>query len=147
MNRQSHSEEREIIVAHAISEVVTELRMIDVADLLAFIRLEQFGCIADLVDTAAELYFMPGTLRMGHGGEAQVAWGEPPTVKLDLELRPRGATVYFTLAMEDEVAGVEVNYVSFDEPDPDPNENTARLAAMLDHARIRKMPRHLQAAE
>ncbi|HEV7416051.1 hypothetical protein [Tianweitania sediminis] len=147
MNRQDHSEAREIIVATAISEVVTELRMVDVSDYLAFIRFEQFASIADIVESAAELYFMPGTLKLGHGGEALVNWGEVPRIKLDLELRPQGATVYFTLAMEDKKAGVEVNYVSFDKPTPDPQENTRQLAAMIEHARIRKSPPVLQAAE
>lgn len=147
MNRQDHSEAREIIVANAISEVVTELRMVDVCDYLAFIRFEQFASIADIVESAAELYFMPGTLKLGHGGEAMVNWGEVPRIKLDMELRPLGATVYFTLAMEDKQAGVQVNYVNFDEPTPDPGENTRNLAEMIEHARIRKSPPALQAAE
>ena len=48
--------------------------MVDVADYIAFIRLEHFACLSDLVDSAAELFFMPGTLRLGHGGEAHVDW-------------------------------------------------------------------------
>ena len=39
MIRQQHSETREKIVAETIREVVTELRMIDVADYIAFIRM------------------------------------------------------------------------------------------------------------
>jgi hypothetical protein len=147
MNRQDHSETREIIVANAISEVVAELRMVDVGDYLAFLRFEQFGSIADIVESAAELYFMPGTLKLGHGGEAVVSWGEVPKIKLDLELRPRGATVYFTLKLEDEQAGVEVTYVAFDQPTPDADENTRNLAAMIEQARIRKSPPRQQAVE
>ncbi len=52
--------------------------------------------------------------------------------------RPSGATVYFALSLEDEVASVEVNYVAFDRPDPDPQRNTAFLADAINHARIRK---------
>jgi hypothetical protein len=57
---------------------------------------------------------------------------------LDLELRPRGATIYFTLALSDKHAEVDVNYVSFDEPDSDPDANTNFLAAAIADARIRK---------
>lgn len=140
MIRQPHSISREALVANSIQEVVSELRMIDVADFIAFIRMEQFGNISDIVDSAAELYFMPGTLRMGHGGEAHVAWESPPRIVLDLELRPGGATVYFTLTMTDKHASIEVNYVSFEVPDPDPLVNTQRLGALIEHARIRKTP-------
>jgi hypothetical protein len=138
MNRQPQSPNREIIVAKAIEEVVSELRLVDVADYIAFIRLEHFACISDIVDSAAELFFMPETLRLGHGGEAHVGWTENPRIVLDLELRPRGATVYFALSLTALHASVEVNYVAFDAPDPDPERNTAFLEAALEAARIRK---------
>ena len=63
MNRQPHAKSREIIVANAIEQVVGELRLVDVADYIAFIRLEHFACLSDMVDSAAELFFMPGTLQ------------------------------------------------------------------------------------
>jgi hypothetical protein len=126
------------MVANAIREVVSELRMVDIADYIAFIRLERFANISDIVDSASELFFMPGTVRLGHGGEAQIAWTGDPKIILDLELRPRGATVYFSLAMTALTAAVEVNYVAFDEPSADPAENTRFLQAAIDEARIRK---------
>lgn len=138
MIRQSHTAAREMIVADAIGDVVSELRMVDVADYIAFIRLEHFACISDIVDSAAELYFMPRTIRLGNGGQVHASWTDLPRVELDLELRPRGATVYFTLSLGAEEAGIEVNYVAFDEPDVDPERNTAFLAAALEDARIRR---------
>lgn len=138
MNRQPHSSTREIIVADAIKEVVSELRLVDVGDYIAYIRLERFASVADLVDSAAELYFEPGALRLGHGGEAHVGWGQTPRIVLDLELRPAGVTVYFALTMTARHAAVEVNYVSFDEASSDPLENNAFLEAALERSRIRK---------
>lgn len=139
MNRQPHSASREAIVAEAIKDVVGELRLVDVADYIAFIRLEHFATVADIVDSAAEMFFMPGTVRLGHGGEAHVTWADPPRIVLDLELRPTGATIYFALILEDQRAAVEVNYVSFDRPDADPQRNTAFLAQAIEGARIRKV--------
>jgi hypothetical protein len=138
MNRQPHASSREIIVARAIEPVVAELRLVDVADYIAFIRLEHFACLSDLVDSAAELFFMPGTLRLGHGGEAHVDWGGGPRIVLDLELRPPGVTVYFQLALTEHDASVVLNYVSFQKPDEDPAHNTALLEQALERARIRK---------
>ncbi|RWD98496.1 MAG: hypothetical protein EOS61_31080, partial [Mesorhizobium sp.] len=108
MNRQPHANSREQIVAGAIQEVVGELRLIEVADYIAFIRLEHFACLSDLVDSAAELYFQPGTLRLGHGGEAHVDWSGSPRIVLDLELRPRGVTVYFQLTLTGQGSSVVV---------------------------------------
>ena len=138
MNRQPHADSREAIVANAIQQVVGELRLIDVADYIAFIRLEHFACLSDLVDSAAELYFMPGTLRLGHGGEAHVDWSGNPRIVLDLELRPPGVTVYFQLTLSEHTASVVVNYVSFQRPDEDPERNTELLEAVLERARIRR---------
>ncbi|RJG44108.1 hypothetical protein [Mesorhizobium sp. DCY119] len=147
MIKQPHASTREIIVANSIQEVVSELRLVDVADYIAFIRLEQFGCISDIVDSAAELFFMPGTLRLGHGGEAHVGWSENPRIVLDLELRPAGATVYFALTLTALHASVEVNYVAFDMADEDPDKNTAFLEASLEQSRIRKTVTRLVAEE
>lgn len=138
MIKQSHTLARERIVADAIAPVAAELRLVEAADYVAFIRLEHFASLADLVASAAELFFVPGALKLGHGGEAHVAWGEAPKIALDLELRPFGATVWFTLHLQAERAGVEVNYVSFDRPDPDAEANTRFLAHALEHARIRR---------
>jgi hypothetical protein len=138
MNRQSHSADREIVVANAIREVVSELRMVDVGDYVAFIRMGRFANVSDLVDSAAERFFMPGTLRLGHGGEAHLAWTGEPKIVLDLELRPRGATVYFTLAMAAETAAVEVTYVAFEDSSGTPAQNTAFLEAAIEGSRIRK---------
>ena len=137
MHRQPHSLEREIIVADAIGPVVSELRMVELADYVAFIRMERFANISDLVDSAAELYFMPGTVRLGHGGEAHVSWTDQPRIVLDLELRPRGATVYAKLTMDPDIAGIEVNYVAFDEPNMDPERNSEFLRSALDMARVK----------
>jgi hypothetical protein len=138
MNRQPHASSREIVVARAIEPVVAELRLVDVADYIAFIRLEHFACLSDLVDSAAELFFMPGTLRLGHGGEAHVDWSGAPRIVLDLELRPPGVTVYFQLTLTGHNASVVLNYVSFQAPGEDPARNTALLRDALERARIRK---------
>ncbi|WP_157016409.1 hypothetical protein [Mesorhizobium xinjiangense] len=138
MIRQPHSSAREIIVGKAIQEVVRELRMVEVADYVAFIRLEHFAAIDDLVESAAELYFMPGTLRFGHGGDVDLAWSGEPTITLDMQLRPSGATIYFTLTLTALRAGIDVSYVSFDDASNDPTENTRRLATAIAGARIMK---------
>lgn len=138
MIRQSHTFSREIIVAKAIEEVATELRMIDVVDYVAYIRLEHFSTIADIVESAAELYFMPGTLTFGHGGEARMGWSGEPEISLDMQLRPKGVTVYFALTLTDQSAAVTVNYVAFDSSCDDPEENSRLLEKALEGSRIRR---------
>lgn len=136
MRVQDFSAPREVIIAEAIRPVVSELRMVEASDYIAFIRMELFGNIADLVETAAEQYFMPGVLRMGIGGQARVGWGLQPEIELDLELHPGGVSVYFTLGMRADTAFVRITYISFENSDASPEENTQLLESALLRSRF-----------
>ena len=67
--------------------------------LISLLRFEIDGSIADLVSSAAELYFLPGTVNFGIGGNYTLEWGGKPEIVLDLEIKPRGVTVYAQLAL------------------------------------------------
>lgn len=141
MIRQPHTAVREMIVARAIEEVASELRLVDIADYVAYIRLERFSAIADIVDSASELFFMPGTLCFGHGGSANVDWSGNPEILLDMQLKPGGVTVYFTLKLANLTAAVDVNYVAFEECSDDPEENSRFLETAIAAARLKTQRR------
>ncbi|SMC85083.1 hypothetical protein [Rhizobium sp. RU36D] len=136
MKKCQYTDQRERIVAQAISPVATELRLLDAADLIALLRFEFYGSIADLVSSAAELYFHPGTINFGAGGNYRLEWGEAPEVTLDLELKPKDITIYAQLTLSKDVAGIEINHIAFANPSSDPNENTALLERNLQEARF-----------
>ncbi|MDO1580998.1 hypothetical protein [Rhizobium oryzicola] len=141
MKRCNYSLEREKILAQAISPVATELRLLDAGDIISLLRLECYGSIADLVSSAAELYFHPGTVNFGSGGEYKLEWSGQPEVVLDLEIKPRGVSVYARLMLTDERAGIEIDHIAFQSPSDDPEENTAFLARSLNEARfVRSQP-------
>ncbi|MEN9895965.1 MAG: hypothetical protein RIR97_1817 [Pseudomonadota bacterium] len=137
MKKCPHSDQREKLVADAIVPVASELRLLDAADLISLLRFERFGNLSDLVASAAELYFLPGTVRLGAGGDYKLEWGSEPEVVLDLEIKPPGVTVYAQLALRNETAGIEINHISFQQPSPDPDENTAFLQKSLDISKFR----------
>lgn len=126
-----YTKQREEIVACAIRCVASELRLLDAADLIALLRLECHSNLADLVASAAELFFQPGTVNFGIGGDYRLDWGSSPEVTLDLELRPVGMTVFARLTLRESHGALELNHIAFDNPSPDPDENTASLAASL----------------
>lgn len=137
MIRQEISPTREEVVGRAVAPVAAELRLVDAADYVAFIRLEQRAALADLVSSSAEPYFMPGALRLGEASDYELDWGGEPRVTLDLEFCLQDATVYFRLVMDADSAGVEIDYCSFTHPGKDEAADTAFLAAALEHMRIR----------
>ena len=135
MKKCPYSAQREKILAEAISPVATELRLLDASDLISLLRFEYYGNLADLVASAAELFFHPGTVNFGLGGNYTLEWGGKPEVVLDLEIKPRGVTVYAKLALAEHHAGIEINHIAFEKASADPDENTALLARSLRDAR------------
>ena len=55
MKKCSYTNQRERIVAEAISPVASELRLLDASDLISLLRFELYGNLSDLVSSAAEL--------------------------------------------------------------------------------------------
>lgn len=131
MMQAAFTKEREKIVADALRPVASELRLIDAGDLISMLKFECYGDLADLVASAAELYFLPGTVSLGVGGDYWLDWASHPRVVLDLELRPDGVAVYARLTLEDAAGAIEINHIAFDNPSDDPEMNTLLLAESL----------------
>jgi hypothetical protein len=133
---KNYTEEREHALAEGIREVASELRLIDAVDFIAFIRTEQFANISNLVSSSTELYFKPDTIRFGLSGDVDLEWGSTPTVSLDMEFHHMKVNVYFRLMLEALHAGVEIDYITFDDGSSDPDVNTQRLRDAIAAARL-----------
>jgi hypothetical protein len=138
----AHTLEREKALADGLRDVAAELRLIDATDLIAYLRTEQFGNIANLVNSSTELYFRPGTLAFGLSGDVQLKWGETPAVALDMEFTNRGVTVYFRLILQALQAGVDITYIAFVPSSAKPEDNTQRLIDAIGDARLTPIPQH-----
>lgn len=130
--------DREQALAEGLREVAAELRLIDAADFVAYVRTEQFANIRALVNSSTEMFFKPGTIRFGASADVLLDWGRPLAVMLDMEFHHQRVEVYFRLLLESAVAGVEINYIHFSSGSNDPNENTRFLRAAVDSARIQQ---------
>jgi hypothetical protein len=128
--------EREKALAEGMRDVASELRLIDPADFVAFLRTEQFGNIKSLVNSSTEMFFRPGTISFGLSGEVDLRWGSPPCVSLDMEFHNLNVSAYFRLILQDVHAGIEISYVSFEGGAEDPDDNTRRLVEAIAEARL-----------
>lgn len=136
-----YSAEREKLVADALKPVASEMRLIDAADLIALLRFERHADLADLVSSAAELYFMPGTVTLS-GGEYTLEWSGNPLIVLDLEMHLDAATAYLRMNLQDETCGIELVHVAFDDPSTDPALDTSRLSDKLRACSYRAASQH-----
>jgi hypothetical protein len=130
-----HAQLRTEILEEALKNVAAELLLIDLVDLVTYIRTEQFSNLEDLVNSSVELLFKPGTLSFGWAADLDVRWGGPPTISLDMEFRHMSVTAFFNLTIGPFAPRVEIYGLSFDGYGQDPSENTQRLISAIDDAR------------
>jgi hypothetical protein len=127
---------REKALADAVREVASELRLIESADFVAYIRTERFANINQLVNSSTEMFYQPGTMTFGRSADVYLNWGEAPSVVLDMEFHHQQVDVYFRLMLDAVHAGVEIDYITFEDASPDPEVNTQRLVQAIADARI-----------
>jgi hypothetical protein len=134
--RIDHSQVRERIVGESVRRVAADLRLIDLADLVTYLKIGQIASVGALVQASIELSFRPDTLRFGHAGDVHLEWGSPPAVSLDMEFHHLSVHAYFRLFLEAAEAGVEITYISFDGESSGPDVNTERLQDALRDATL-----------
>ena len=129
----------EALLAESISELTTEFRNHDVADLLALIRLDRMATLQSLLDGECELFFKPGTMQFSGHAEAIVGWRAPPSVRLAMSFRSQGIELYYRLMLEAADAHVQLDLIRFEPPEEGADGRCRRLAAALDAARANRL--------
>ena len=132
--------EHEPIVADALTGFIQEIRLIELVDFIAYLRLERHSQLADLVTAAAEMYFAPQFLELGDGSYATMDWSERPSICLNLVLQTAGATIHLTLTLEDERANIAINYIAYHVSCAEPEEIRLLINRGISHNLIRPRP-------
>ena len=127
---------REQIIADAMIDVASELRLTDPAELMSMIRNDHAANIADLVNSSTELFFKSGTLRYALSASFKAPWDATPTVEIDMEFRHAAVCAFFRLKIGQRRAGVEIIDILFDEQGLDDFARAERLSAALESARL-----------
>jgi len=128
--------ERERIIADALVDVASELRLTDPAELIVMIRNDNAANIADLVNSSTELFFRSGTLRYALSASFMAPWDATPVVAIDMEFRHGMVSAFFKLTIGQRRAGVEIIDILFDERGLDERAKAQRLLAAFESARI-----------
>jgi len=128
---------RDEIIAAAMVDVATELRLIDPSELIHLIRGEQAANIADLVNSSGELFFRNGALRYALTAGCDVQWDSTPVVRLDMEFHYAAVSAFFRLMIGRKRAAVDVVEVLVDgQDDLDDAEKDERLRRAVAAARL-----------
>jgi hypothetical protein len=124
------------VIAEGIRDVAAELRLIDLADFISFIRLEQFANIQDIVNSSIELYFKHGTLTYACAADFQLEWDASPAVLIGMEFSHRQVVASFNLTLRPAVASVELHSISFGGEMKDGETEIVELMAAIEDAKI-----------
>ncbi len=135
--RQRGPLEPERIIADALVDVATELRLTDAAELILMIRNDHAANIADLVNSSTELFYKSGTLRYALSASFKAPWDATPVVAIDMEFRHAMVSAFFRLTIGQSRAGVEIIDILFDERGLDDRAKAERLLTAFKSARVR----------
>jgi len=138
----AHSEfdrsDHERILADAMVDVATELRLADPTEFFLMIRGDQAANIADLVNSSSELFFKCGALKYALSAGCDLRWESTPTVRLDMEFRHAAVTVFFRLTIGRVRAAVEVLDVFCEHDEISGGlAESERLSAAIQDARLK----------
>lgn len=114
--REESVEELEDAVAAAFEPLAGELRLVDPADFITFIRDEKFANLQDIVHSSVELFFKPGTVTFGWGADFELYWSSTPAVSFDLEFRHSSVWLVFKLVLRAHQTQVKVEHFSQEKP-------------------------------
>jgi hypothetical protein len=120
----------------AFERVGAELRLVDVADFVAYIHAEKFANIQDIVNSSVELFFKPGTLSFGWNAEFELDWNSLPVITLGMEFRHRSVWLVFKLILRALQTNVTVEHLSLGRTSGDPRQDMAALIAAIADARL-----------
>jgi hypothetical protein len=126
----------ERIIAEGIVDVASELRLLEVPELVAMIRRDESLNIADLVNSSTELYFRSGALRYASCADYHVQWDAAPVIILGLEFCSPPVSVFFRLLIGQSSASVELLRESYGQEDLDEDSKHEILSAAIANARL-----------
>ena len=129
---------REALISDAIRSFVAEMGLVDPADLIAYIRLERYANLNDVIDSSLEMHFKPGAFKFGYGAECHVDWAAEMKISLDMEFCHKDVNAQFRLLLDGKDGGVELDQVVFTDHAGDIATNTNALKKALKDSRINK---------
>ena len=134
--RDDHVELPANALNSAFEPVAAELRLVEVADFIAYIHAEKFANIQDIVNSSVELFFKPGTLSFGWDAEFELDWNNLPVITLAMEFRHRSVWLVFKLILRASQTNVTIKHLSLGKTSGDPGQDMAALIATIADARL-----------
>ena len=126
----------EHVIADGLTHVASELRLVELPEILTLIRSGQNINIADIVNSSSELHFVSGTLSYARHADYAVQWDGSPAISIDLEFRHPPVQIFFRLHIGRQKAAVEILHERFECEEQDEGERLRLLSEAMARARL-----------
>lgn len=126
----------EQIIADGLTQVASELRLVELSEILTLIKNGQNINIADIVNSSSELHFVSGTLSYARHADYTVQWDGSPAISFDLEFRQPPVQLFFRLHIGRESAAVEILHHKFEGGEQNEQEGLKLLSEAMARARL-----------
>lgn len=132
----AHGEIRTRAVAAAMQELSTDLKLIEVAELIYLCCAGKHANLDDLIEAAAELFFKKDAIRYAGAAEAEVHWDATPVISFDMELDHPKVKMLFKLRLSAEGATVAIGQILFENFSGGPEAATDLLLWAIADSRL-----------
>jgi hypothetical protein len=127
-----------------LTGVASELRLVDVADFVAFIRTGQTANLKNIVQSSTELHFKPGTLRLAEPAEAELHWHGSPLITLPMKFHYGSIHAHFRLRLSAHSAAIDLEGLTADTEISEFSDLSRNLTIALNQARIHAKAKSLR---
>ena len=134
--QQCYTHAFEQIIADGLTQVASELRLVELPEILTLIRNGQNINIADIVNSSSELHFVSGTLSYARHADYTVQWDDSPAISIDLVFRQPPVQIFFRLHIGQQKAAVEILHDRFECEEQDEGERLRLLSEAMARARL-----------
>ena len=109
-------------ITNAIAPLVRELRLLNIADLIALIHSEKHHMVADIVESACEQFFAAGFVVYAEKGKVDIDWDTKPTIQLAMAMHVPTLCFEFDMVMDGRAVRINLTDVKRDADGPTDHE-------------------------
>jgi hypothetical protein len=135
-NMNLHFVEVERQLNEALRDVVLEIRSVALVDLASYIHADKLESLADIFDSAAELFFKQGTLLFSYSADLELRWLGVPVVSINLEFHCMDVSIFFKLEIASYSSRIKIMHATVYNKPISSNADTTHLQKAIAFSKI-----------
>jgi len=127
------------LIAHYISRIIPELRLINFSDYVSYIERKKIANIRDIIDASTELHFALNCIKFNNFAEYKLDWGQYPKLSLGLIFQNMNIKIDFIITLSKSNFSINIQNTYFPNDLIDEEFRNEKLQQALNHALHKKI--------